>query len=74
MKTLKQLMREHERVIVTQTLARNGGSYDRTAQVLGVTRRALDKILERHRLSKRRFTKPLPIPAQGKNKEIMKNG
>lgn len=54
-------MREHERSIVTQTLFRNGGNRKLTAQGLGITVRALEKILERHHILPRRFTKPLPI-------------
>lgn len=69
-KPLRQLMRDYERQIVVQTLARNGGNYDTTASALGITRRALEKVLERHGLTKRRFTKPLPIPV----KETKKHG
>ncbi len=44
------------------TLSKHGGDRDETAKVLGITRRALDKILERHRLVKRRYTQIIPIP------------
>jgi transcriptional regulator with GAF, ATPase, and Fis domain len=60
-KTLKNLMREHERLIVVKTMERNGGNQQLSANALGITKRALQKILERQRLVKRRFTKPLPI-------------
>jgi transcriptional regulator with GAF, ATPase, and Fis domain len=60
-KTLKSLMREHERLIVTKTLERNGGNQQLAANALGITMRGLQKILERHHLVKRRFTKPLPF-------------
>jgi transcriptional regulator with GAF, ATPase, and Fis domain len=60
-KTLKNLMREHERLIVIKTMERNGGNQQLSADALGITKRALQKILERQRLVKRRFTKPLPI-------------
>ena len=68
-KTLPQLLRDYEKQIVSQTLSRNAGNYDTTAAVLGVTRRALDKILARHGISKRRFTKLLPIPAHVSEEE-----
>lgn len=60
-KTLKSLMRDHERLIVTKTLERNGGDQQKASEALGITKRALQKILERHGLVKRRFTKPLKI-------------
>jgi DNA-binding NtrC family response regulator len=55
-------MRDYERNIVAQTILRNGGNRDLAANALGITRRALDKILERHHmLIRRRFTRALPI-------------
>jgi DNA-binding NtrC family response regulator len=48
-------------MIVQQTLQRNGGDKRRTAIALGVTRRGLDKLLGRHRLTKPRFTRAIPI-------------
>lgn len=62
-KSLPELMRAYERQIVVSTLARNNGNYDMTAAALGITRRALDKVLARHSISKRRFTRVLPIPS-----------
>lgn len=61
-KTLKDLKRDYERGVVTTTLAKNGGDHHKTSQALGITKRALEKILVRHHLLKRRFTKQLPIP------------
>lgn len=61
-KTLHELLSEYERTIVKTTLSRNGGNRDVSAAALGVTRRALDKILKRHHLVRSRYTKPLPIP------------
>jgi DNA-binding NtrC family response regulator len=61
-KTLRDLMRAYERTIVVTALNRNGGNREVTATVLGITRRALDKILERHHLVKKRYTQVLPIP------------
>ena len=66
-KTLRELMHAHEREIVTRTMLANRGDYDLTASALGITRRALDKILLRHHLAKRRYTKALPITRQHKS-------
>jgi DNA-binding NtrC family response regulator len=60
-KTLKALMREYERMIVIKTMERNAGSQALSASALGITKRALQKILERQHLVKRRFTKALSI-------------
>lgn len=60
-KGLKDLMRDYERTIVSQTLSRNGGDRNRVALVLKISRRALDKIIERHRICKPRFARPLPF-------------
>ncbi len=62
-KTLAQLKHEFEKMVVLQTLKANKDDRDKTAEALGITGRALDKILSRHHISKRRFTKPLPIPS-----------
>lgn len=61
-KTLRELMSVYERTIIQSTLARNNGNRDTTAEVLGITRRALEKILKRHHLVRSRYSKPLPIP------------
>lgn len=53
-KTLRILVREYERLIVTQTLSRNGDNRRRTAEALGISLRGLEKILARHGLSARR--------------------
>jgi len=63
-KTLRELLRAYERDIVLKTMHANRGNYDLTAAALGITRRALDKILLRHHLAKRRYTKALPITRQ----------
>lgn len=63
-KTLRDLVRDYERSMVVQTLVRNNGNQVKTASALGITRRTLQKILERHHLLKRRYTKPLPIPVK----------
>ena len=70
-KTLRELMHDHEREIVIRTMRANQGNYDLTAAALGVTRRALDKILLRHHLGKRRYTRALPIarPLQSIDKD-----
>jgi DNA-binding NtrC family response regulator len=59
---LKKLLRDYEKTIVVQTLARNNGDRAVAAQALGITKRALEKMLERHHLARRRFTRKLPIP------------
>ena len=61
-KTLAQLKHEFEKMVVERTLKANENDREKTAAALGITGRALDKILRRHHISKRRFTKPLPIP------------
>jgi Bacterial regulatory protein, Fis family len=61
-KTLRDLKRDYERNVVTETLKRYGWDRDQTAKILGITSRALDKILERHHLVKRRYTQPIPMP------------
>lgn len=61
-KSLRQLLREYERVIVERTVVANGGDKDLTAMALGVSKRALYKILERHGLLRPRYTRLLPIP------------
>lgn len=55
-------MREHEKLIVERTLQANGRDRDVAAMALGVTRRGLEKIMERHGLLRPVMTKPLPIP------------
>lgn len=60
-KGLRDLLREYERMIIMRTLAANGNDKAKTASALRMTRRALDKALERHRLVKRRYARPLPI-------------
>ncbi len=60
-KGLKELLADYEKTIVSQTLARNGGDKARTAVALQISRRALDKMVARHRLCKPRFTRALPI-------------
>lgn len=60
-KTLKELVYDYVRMVVAQTLARNGGDKGATARALGLTRRAFDKLLDRYRMSKPRFARPLPI-------------
>lgn len=60
-KTLRDLMREHERTIVIQTIAQNQGNRKLAAEALGITSRALEKILGRHHMLRRRYTKALPI-------------
>jgi DNA-binding NtrC family response regulator len=66
-KSLAQLKHEFERMIVERTLKQNNDDREKTAVALGITGRTLDKILRRHHISKRRFTKPLPIPTQGED-------
>lgn len=61
-KSLAELMRDYERLIVLQTLQRNGNDRPKAAAALKITRRGLDKILSRNNISKRRYTRPLPIP------------
>jgi DNA-binding NtrC family response regulator len=61
-KTLRDLKRDFERTVVMTTLTRYEGDRDMTAKVLGITSRALDKILERHHLVKKRYTQPIPMP------------
>ena len=61
MATLRELMMRHERQIVIDTLARHQGDRVLTAKALGVGRRTLDKLLERHHLAKRRYARVLPI-------------
>ncbi len=63
-KPLKVLLFEYEREIVTRTLRASNGSRDVAASALGITRRGLEKILERHHLVSRRYTKILPIPPE----------
>jgi DNA-binding NtrC family response regulator len=60
-KSLRELVAAYERMVVSQTLLRNGGDKGKTAVALGVTRRGLDKLLIRHRLTKPRYTRPIPI-------------
>jgi DNA-binding NtrC family response regulator len=62
-KGLRHLMREYEKHLVQTTLKANGMDKARTAMGLQISRRALDKILERHRLVQQpRYARPLPIP------------
>lgn len=61
-KTLKEHLRDHEKYIVKKTLEAHGGDKESVARVLGVSVRALNKILERHGLVRSRFARPLPIP------------
>ena len=63
-KTLRDLKRDFERTVIMTTLERHDGDRDLTAKVLGITRRAFDKILERHHLVKRRYTLPIPMPQE----------
>lgn len=60
-RNLKELMQAYEKMILEQTLARNGGDRDATAGLLGISRRALDKKLLRHRIGSPRFAQALPI-------------
>lgn len=62
MATLRQLLRDYEKMVVTKTLQTNGNDKEITAKALGISVRALNKILERHGLVRARFVKPLPIP------------
>lgn len=62
-KTLRELLNDYRLNIVRATLARNDGDRDRAAAVLGISRRALDKILKKHHLVRSRYTKALPIPS-----------
>lgn len=62
MKGLRQLLRQYERDIVVTTLKKHGGDKAKTAKALQISRRTLDKIMERHRLGARRYARPLPIP------------
>jgi len=70
-KTLRDHVRDFERNLVAQTLQRNNGDRRKTAEALGVSERGLEKILNRHHMLRRRFTRPLPImpPATKKNQE-----
>jgi DNA-binding NtrC family response regulator len=68
-KTLRDLKRDFERTVVMTTLTRHAGDRDLTAKVLGITRRALDKILERHHLVKRRYTLAIPMPQEAEQPE-----
>ena len=61
-KGFHQLLREYEVVIISRTLQANNGDKELTAKALQVSRRSLDKMLERHRLVRPRFARPLPIP------------
>ena len=61
-KGLQQLLREYEKHVVFSTLKANGMDKAKTALALQITRRALDKMLERHRLVAPRYAKALPIP------------
>lgn len=61
MKSLKELVSEYEKMIVSKTLTANGFDRDQTAKALRIGRRTLDKILERHRLVRPRFARALPI-------------
>ena len=62
-------MRAHERTIILKTLEVNKGNRRRSAEVLGITQRALEKILERHHLVKHRYSQVLPIPPASFSKE-----
>lgn len=61
-KGLLKLLRDYEKHVVFTTLKANGMDKAKTAVALQITRRALDKMLERHRLVPPRYAKPLPIP------------
>jgi len=61
-KGLAQLLRDYEKHVVYTTLKANAMDKAKTAHALQITRRALDKMLERHRLVAPRYAKPLPIP------------
>lgn len=58
---LRELMTAYERMILQQTLVRNGNSKDATARALGITRRALDKKLLAHGIGQPRYARQLPI-------------
>ncbi len=49
-------------MIVKRILDANDGDKILTSRALGITLRYLNKILERHRLVRPRYAKPLPIP------------
>lgn len=63
-KPLWQLKRDFELMIVLETLKQNDNDREKVAKLLDITRRGLDKILDRHHMLKRRWTRPLPIPAK----------
>jgi DNA-binding NtrC family response regulator len=61
-KTLRDLVREYERDLVLRTLARNGQDRERARLALGLSPRGFAKVLERHHISAKRYTRRLPIP------------
>ena len=61
------MLRDYEKHIVIVTLRANASDKTLTANALQISRRALDKILERHRLARPRYARPLPIPPLKKN-------
>lgn len=62
MATLKKLLSDYEKLVVTRTLQANAGDKEKAARALGITARALNRILERHGLVRPRFVRALPIP------------
>lgn len=67
-KRLHDLLRDFKKSVVAATLKRNGGNRALTAAALGISGRALEKILARTGLAKRRYAKKLPIPPQPRKK------
>ena len=53
-RTLAELLAQHERVIIVQTLAQHGFSRKRAAEVLGVTRTDLWRRMRRLKIEVRR--------------------
>jgi DNA-binding NtrC family response regulator len=61
-KHLHDLVREFKKSVVTATLRRNGGNRKLTAEGLGISMRALEDLLAKFGVSKRRYAKKIPIP------------
>ena len=60
-KSLKELVRAYERMIIERTLAANGYDRAKAATALGLTMRGLEKALSRHGLAKVRYARRLPF-------------
>jgi len=59
--SLAKLITQHRLLVVKETLKKNDGNRKLAALALGITPRALKKILGKHGLSKPRYAKPLPF-------------